>query len=346
MLPILIIIIHANNYLPVCDVPRINLSRKFKLYNFMLNDEVQRRYSPWSQLAILLSLSGVGLIAGSFVSILIADAYLHVPLINLGDALKNSTDANLLRFLQFISTLFFMAIPSFVFARIMNNRPFNYIGFNGAISYKQMFIVAAIMLLGLFVSGWLSGVNAMIPISKSAEKYFKDLENEYNKQMLAIANMKTMYDYFISLFMIALLPAIFEEMLFRGSLQPVMIRLTKNAFAGILITSILFSAIHISYYGFLPRLALGLIIGYIFYFSKNLWLSCLAHFLYNAFGVTQLYALSKHGQLTAEAMNDSYFSIYFGLLAAAALYAVIIFFKRESEAVIVTYNSAKQSNTE
>ena len=133
----------------------------------------------------------------------------------------------------------------------------------------------------------------MIPYFEDCEKYFRGLEDEYNKEMLAIANMKTAGDYIVSLFVIALLPALFEEMLFRGSLQPVMINLTKNAFAGILITSILFSAIHISYYGFLPRLALGLIIGYVFYFSKNLWLSSITHFLYNAFGVTQLYMLKQ-----------------------------------------------------
>ena len=56
--------------------------------------------------------------------------------------------------------------------------------------------------------------------------------------------MKTIQDYLISLIMIALLPAIFEEMLFRGALQPIMINITKNAFIGIFLTSFLFSAIH------------------------------------------------------------------------------------------------------
>src|SRR5258706_11305222 len=86
--------------------------------------------------------------------------------------------------------------------------------------------------------------------------------------MFAIANMKTTQDYIVSLLIIALLPAFFEEMLFRGSLQPVMISITKNTFAGILITSILFSAIHGSYYGFLPRVGLGLIIGYVIILVK------------------------------------------------------------------------------
>ena len=130
------------------------------------------------------------------------------------------------------------------------------------------------------------------------QQYFQSLEDEYNKEVFAIANMKTVSDYIASIIVIALLPAMFEEMLFRGSLQPIMINISKNAVAGIIITSILFSALHGSYYGFLPRLALGLILGFIYYYSKNLWLSITFHFLNNALGITQMYALSRKGMLT------------------------------------------------
>ncbi|MEP6468072.1 MAG: CPBP family intramembrane glutamic endopeptidase [Parafilimonas sp.] len=308
----------------------------------MLDYDVQRpRFSLWSQLAILLFLSGIGLLVGSIVSIPIATAYLHVPLQQLQDALLKSENANLSRLLQFVTTFFFMAFPSFIFARIMNQKPFEYIGFNSALSGKQVFIIIGIVLFGLAVSGALSTVNEMIPISKSAAQYFKGLETEYNKEVLAIADMKTVQDYIVSLIMIALLPAIFEEMLFRGSLQPIMINIFKSPFTGILITSILFSAIHMSYYGFLPRLALGLMIGYLFYFSKNLWLSSIMHFLYNAFGVTQLYALSRQGLLNQNALSDDSFPLYYGLFAAAALYILFIFFKKESEVVISMHNIKK-----
>jgi membrane protease YdiL (CAAX protease family) len=305
----------------------------------MLDYDVQQkpRLSPLSQLAVLFLLSGFGLLLGSFISIPIVTTYLHVSLTELPNALLKSENANLSRILQFITTFFFMAVPSFVFARIMDKQPFKYIGFNRAVSGKQVFIIVGIVFIGLIVSGVLGELNELIPLSKNAEKYFKDLENEYNKEMLVIANMKTVQDYLISLVVIALLPALFEEMLFRGSLQPIMISLTKNAFIGILITSIFFSAIHMSYYGFLPRLALGLMIGYVYYFSKNLWLPVATHFLYNAFGVSQMYSLSRAGMLNADAMNDT-FPLYYGLIAAAALFVIFIMFKKESEVVISMYN--------
>ena len=275
---------------------------------------------------------------GSLVCIPIALSYLHVPLTQLQDALLKSDNANLSRMIQFITTFFFMALPAIIFARIVNRKPFSYIGFNSAISGKQVFILIGIVLIGLILSAALSELNAMIPLSKSLAQNFKALEDEYNKEVFAIANMKTVQDYIISLIIIALLPAMFEEMLFRGCLQPVMINITKNAFAGILITGILFSALHVSFYGFLPRLALGLILGYIFYFSKNLWLSVIFHFFNNAIGITQMYALSKKGLLTPNAMSDDTLPLYYGLIAAVALYFAFKFFKKESEVVISMHN--------
>ena len=299
------------------------------------------RFSPWAQFAILLCLVGVGLLVGSFISIAIIISNLHVPMAQLKDALLNSTNANLSRTIQFISTFFAMALPAIIFARIVNRKPFSYIGFNNAISGKQVFILIGIVLIGLILSAALSELNAMIPLSKSLAQSFKAMEDEYDKQVFSIANMKTVQDYIMSLIIIALLPAIFEEMLFRGCLQPVMINITKNVFAGILLTGILFSALHGSFYGFLPRLALGLILGYIFYFSKNLWLSIIFHFFNNALGITQMYALSRKGLLTQNAMNDDTLPLYYGLIALVALYFAFRFFKKESEVVVSMHNLTK-----
>jgi membrane protease YdiL (CAAX protease family) len=306
------------------------------MFDYELNE--RPRFSPWLQFAILLCLTGVGLVIGSLISIFVALSYLHIPALQLQDALSKTENANLSRAVQFISTLFAMALPAIIFSRIVNRKPFRYIGFNKAISGKQVFILIVVVIIALTLSAALSELNEMIPISKSLEQSFKKMEEEYNKQVFAIANMKTMQDYIVSLIIIALLPAIFEEMLFRGCLQPVMINITKNAFAGILITAILFSALHASFYGFLSRLALGVILGYIFYYSKNLWLPIIFHFLHNALGVTELYVLSKKGLLNSNAMNEDTLPLYYGLIALAALYFAFRIFKKESEVVISMHN--------
>lgn len=301
------------------------------------------RHSAGSQLAILLLLTGGGIVAGAFIIAFIGMIYLQVPFEKYAEAIINTTDARLLRLLQCISAFLSMALPAIIFGLIMSRKPLQYVGFNKAISLKQVLLVIIILLMAFMLSGALSHVNEMIPISKNAETYFKKLEETYQKQVMGIANMKTWQDYAASIFIIALLPAFFEEMLFRGAFQPVMVTLTKSAFAGILITSILFSAIHFSYYGFLSRVALGFIIGYVFYYSKNLWLASIMHFLYNAIGVTQLYLLSRKGLLTPQAMNEDPLPVYYGLLAAGAVYVLFIYFRKESEVAISVYDRRKNN---
>lgn len=89
----------------------------------------------------------------------------------------------------------------------------------------------------------------------------------------------------INLFVLALLPALGEEMVFRGFIQPRFQVILKNSHWAIFVTAFLFSAIHLQFYGFLPRFVLGVIFGYFFLWTGNLWTAIWAHFLNNATAV-------------------------------------------------------------
>ena len=85
---------------------------------------------------------------------------------------------------------------------------------------------------------------------------------------------------------------------------------------------------------------LGLVLGYIFFYSKNLWLNIFLHFLNNAFAVLQMYMLSKSGKLNSEAMNDT-FPLYYGL-AIIAVFAIFVIFKRESQRLLAKETVVKE----
>jgi len=99
---------------------------------------------------------------------------------------------------------------------------------------------------------------------------------------------------FLNILIMAILPAIGEELLFRGLLQQYFIKLSKNAHIGIWITAIIFSAFHMQFFGFLPRMFLGLVLGYLFYYTNNLWYPIAFHFVNNALNVL-FYYLKQHG---------------------------------------------------
>jgi hypothetical protein len=81
------------------------------------------------------------------------------------------------------------------------------------------------------------------------------------------------------------LPAIGEELLFRGVLQKLIQKMTGSSHWAIWITATLFSALHLQFFGFLPRLLLGALFGYLLEWTGTLWLPILAHFINNASGV-------------------------------------------------------------
>jgi membrane protease YdiL (CAAX protease family) len=125
-------------------------------------------------------------------------------------------------------------------------------------------------------------------------------------------------------------PAIVEETFFRGTMQQLFISWFRNPWAGIIVTSILFSAIHMSYYGFLTRAMLGVVLGLLYYYGKSIWLNILAHFLNNAVAITLLYVYSLKGKVSKDALEDHY-PLWIGLMATIILIFLLIIFKKKSE---------------
>jgi len=121
--------------------------------------------------------------------------------------------------------------------------------------------------------------------------------------------------YLLSIFVMALLPAMSEEMLFRGGLQNFLTRATKKPWLSIIVVSILFSIVHFSVYGFLVRFFLGIVLGYIFYSTGSIWLSMTAHFFNNALAVSGIFFMTAQGKSMKEAMSKDVSATYWGFLA-------------------------------
>jgi membrane protease YdiL (CAAX protease family) len=123
--------------------------------------------------------------------------------------------------------------------------------------------------------------------------------------------------------MIAFLPAIGEELLFRGVILRIFTNWTKNHHWGVWISAILFSALHMQFYGFIPRMLLGVLFGYLLVWSGSMWLPIIAHFINNGVAVVVMFLIDKD-LLNPEleeigSTTDSYY------LAAISLVLVLVF---------------------
>jgi uncharacterized protein len=296
-----------------------------------------------SQFLIFLGLVFAGFIFGGLVALIIWQSMVGDPL-KMKTEMLNPKNADAVKILQVVVSTIMFLVPTIIFTRIVNKQPLKHLGLKTRFSWIQLGLGILIMFVAIFLSGALSELTNHIPISSGLEKYFKELEKTYADEVMVIANMKTTTDYIISVLIIALAPAIFEELIFRGVLQQLLVKWTRIPWLGILITSVLFSVIHSSYYGFLSRAALGLILGYLFYYSKSIWLPIIAHFFNNAFAVTAMYLMNKQGGLTAAKMDER-FPIWYGVLALAVIIALFIAYRNESKKLGTYYLDNTETKT-
>jgi membrane protease YdiL (CAAX protease family) len=129
---------------------------------------------------------------------------------------------------------------------------------------------------------------------KNIEMWMREME-ESNKAILqTLIENSNIFILLLNIIMLALLPAMFEEFLFRGTLQPFFTQWLRNKSLAIIITAFIFSAIHFQFYGFLPRFFLGIYLGYLFIWGKSLWIPIIAHFMHNTNSLILNYILQQN----------------------------------------------------
>jgi membrane protease YdiL (CAAX protease family) len=292
-------------------------------------DRNSRNFSFPSQLGILLALIGAGVVVGSLITVGLWIIMTGRPILGMAQDILNPKSYNAIMWMQAVSTLFMFFLPVYFFAIICYRNPSKFIGFNTRISSRQLLMVIAILILTFPLSGALAELNKTIPIPKAWEIKFKAMEASRAAQEATLININSFARYILSMFIIALLPGIFEEVCFRGGLQNILMRWLKGPWIAIILTAFIFSIIHISYYGFLVRFALGIILGLVFYYSGSLWLSIIFHFLYNGVQVTALYLLNKPGVKETKDIEEN-FPIWAGIIALVLIIYAFIKFREAS----------------
>nr|WP_294904696.1 CPBP family intramembrane glutamic endopeptidase [uncultured Lacibacter sp.] len=296
----------------------------------MYENQYQRKLEPSVEFLILIGIWIGCFVIGSALTIPIWVAMTGKSIFVMQKEMFNPANVNALKVMQVVSTIVIFFIPAFVTARIASKKPFERLGFASGIKLNRVLAAALIMFCALPFVGFLAELNKAIPITASLKKMFDALESQYAEQVKLMATFKTPADYILALFIIALMPAIVEEVFFRGGMQSILMRWIKTPWLVIFLTGFIFSAIHFSWYGFIPRVALGMVLGYIFYYTGNLWYSIIAHFFNNALMVSILYyQYTKEKKIDMEVGDSAPW--WAGLISAAILVGLFILLKKLSE---------------
>lgn len=217
--------------------------------------------------------------------------------------LDNPRTITILKLLQAFSVLVVFIIPSFLFARFWTKSQISYLGIKKTPKLKTLIISALGMLMALPLINWLAEINSAMKLPSflsGVEEWMKMSEEKAALLTDALTKGSTIDVLLLNLFVIAFMAAFSEELFFRGIFQKVLNECTKNKHVGVWVGAMVFSAFHMQFYGFLPRMLMGAYLGYLFLWSGSIWPGIFAHFVNNGMAVLLIW-LSSRGVIGVDA---------------------------------------------
>jgi hypothetical protein len=277
------------------------------------------------------------LVISSFATFFLGGLLLAGPLFGIGlnDIISSMSDFSdvktirLLQYFQVIQSFGLFIVPALLAGYLFERNSARYLLLDKPSRWGVYLVTLALMFAALPLINWMVTMNESMHLPgflKGVEAWMKTAEEEAARLTDAFLNMPTFGSFLFNMVMIALLPAIGEEFMFRGVVQRLLKEWLGNMHVAILISAFLFSAMHMQFYGFFPRMMLGIIFGYMFYWSGALWVPVCAHFINNGAAVIFSY-LGQKGILSGDYENfgatDSALLILLSGLAVGALMLLI-----------------------
>lgn len=267
--------------------------------------------SPFFKLVIIILLVLIGSILASTFSLLLAQVIFEVDIFSLESMEQNIP---FMQAMQIMQSIMIFIIPSAAAAYLLYEQSEVIIPGEGKYDTKPFILLIILAFTAIFVSqgfiAWTAWLNQSLQLPETwavVSEWIKAAEDQAMHLTKIMLQTSSWQHSLITIFMIAVLPAIGEEWLFRGLIQKELGKAFKNIHLAIFVTAIIFSAVHMQFLTFLPRLVLGIILGYLMVFSRNIWIPIAAHFFNNFLAVALFwyYSQSNNENLALESPTEN-----------------------------------------
>lgn len=254
------------------------------------------------------------------------------------------SNVNYLKAVQALQTVSVFLLPSFVVAYLWSARPLHYLHLQKPASPSSLWGLVPLSMLiaapGINLLAYLNGQMTLPAFLQPLEDLMKEMEQRAETLTLQFLQVRSVGALFVNLLVMALLPALGEELTFRGLLLNALspksdtsdaARLTPSSHIAVWGVAILFSAVHFQFYGFLPRMLIGAYLGYLLVWTGSLWVPVLAHFTNNAFAVIASFIAFRYDmdttQIESLGTDDT---LWLGILSLFLTLILILFISKRS----------------
>jgi membrane protease YdiL (CAAX protease family) len=233
----------------------------------------------------------VCLLFGIFLSLFLAMPIFHKSIFEVFSAfgdIKNPGNIYLLKYFQVVQSIALFIIPPFLLAPLFGQKSSDYLKIKKTPAILLIIIASLLVLSAIPFINWVEEFNSKMKLPefmKGIENWMKASEENAAQISESFLKVSSIGGLLFNLFMMAVLPALGEEFIFRGVFQRIFTDWFKNYHLGIIVAAIFFSAFHMQFYGFLPRMLLGIMFGYLLIWSGSMWVPIIAHFMNNSAGV-------------------------------------------------------------
>lgn len=264
--------------------------------------------SYYTQLVITLVIVFTMLFISSFISLGIAIPLYHLDITDLDNLMTNLNDPRtiaVLKFSQIIVSLSGFVFSALLLAYLFSGNTHQYLRMDKNPQVKFSIIAFFLVLVVFPLINMIGALNSELHFPeflKEFENYLAQQDQTNERLMESFLADSNLRGLFVNIVMIGIIPAVGEELFFRGVVQTIFSRMTKNQHWGIWIAAVIFSLIHMQFTGFFPRVLLGAMFGYMLIWSGSMWVPIFAHFVNNVSAVIMYYFVNT-GRLNKETLE-------------------------------------------
>jgi membrane protease YdiL (CAAX protease family) len=289
----------------------------------------------WVQLLLFLGMAFGMLMVVFLLGGMLLGKITGISLLQMGQTaswdFNNPATLVMVRGMMLLQFLGLFLIPSLLFAYFSDPYPKDYIGLKSPVRPGFWIIGILAMMLAIPIVEYLGMINRELPFGTGTRLLIEKMEAEAARTLQFLLGRHTVKDLFINLIFIALFAGVGEELFFRGIIQRLLIRGTRNPWLGIVVTALVFSFFHFQFFGFLPRFFLGLLLGAVYWYSGSLWTAILAHFLYDAVIIVVLHFHPQYAESTTGFLNEA--QLPWLALGSAVLVAACVWWMKKNSGI-------------